>query len=104
MGISVNCKQMKRSDIPKAIRDKVKERSEGLCERTFYEVNGELVETRCGREACDMHHILSRSQGGGHTVENLIHLCRMDHNFCKEHPLKAIRVHLVIPYKGFVYE
>lgn len=95
---------MKRSVIPRAIRDKVKERSEGRCERAFYELNGELIERRCNRYASDMHHVLARSQGGEHTVENLLHLCRIDHNFCKEHPLKAIRVHLVIPYKGFVYE
>jgi len=51
------------ADIPEAVRKAVEARSGGVCEA-------------CGRaRATEKHHRLFRSQGGLHTVENLLDLC-----------------------------
>lgn len=44
---------------------------------------------RCEKNATDSHHIIPRSRGGKHTVENLIRLCREHHRYCHDHPKTA---------------
>ena len=41
----------------------------------------------CGRRATDIHHILFKSLGGKDNIENLIALCRRDHEFAHKHLL-----------------
>lgn len=49
--------------IPKALRDKLAERSAGHCELCSL------------ARATNWHHRKNRSQGGGHTLANALHLC-----------------------------
>lgn len=45
---------------------------------------------RCGRPADDAHEVLSRAQGGSITdPENIVPLCRSDHDWVTEHPIEA---------------
>lgn len=39
--------------------------------------------------ALHAHHIVARSQGGAHTVDNLTTLCGAHHAWCHEHPAEA---------------
>lgn len=73
----------RRSIIPEAVKAAVRARSRSVCERKVRGIE------RCYFAATDFHHVLPRSQGGKHTVENLRHLCRLDHDFCKLHPVAA---------------
>lgn len=71
-----------KSFIPPAVKAALKVRSGGRCERV-------IGRWRCANEAMDPHHVLAKSQGGKHTLENLLHLCRRCHNFCKDEPKRA---------------
>ncbi len=68
--------------IPRSVRDAVKERSGGQCE---WSCDGAL----CVTEATHMHHRLRRSQGGKHTVANLLHLCAACHLYIHDHPAES---------------
>lgn len=71
----------RKADIPKSVRDEVKERSGGLCE---------IRATGCDGRATDMHHVLRRSKGGKHDAGNLLHLCWSCHHVhVHAHPLWA---------------
>ena len=39
------------------------------------------VDIRCDRPAVHRHHIRMRSQGGDHSLENLLHVCNHHHRF-----------------------
>lgn len=80
--------------IPKAVLVALRERSGGRCE-FIWDFN------RCKRRAIDPSHILARSQGGKHTLENLKHACRVCHNYCTEHPKEAVHRGFIIPYEGY---
>jgi hypothetical protein len=58
-----------KSDIPPALRRKVKHRDHGRCRVPW---------CRSSRN-CDHHHIVPVSQGGEHTEENLLTLCESHH-------------------------
>lgn len=62
----------KATPIPADVRDQVRARSQGRCE-VF---DGAA---RCPSDAHHMHHRLTRSRGGEHTAENLLHVCASDH-------------------------
>ena len=62
-------KQRAKHDIPPALRRKVKARDKGTCRVPW---------CRSSRN-CDQHHIIPVSQGGQHTLENLITLCESHH-------------------------
>ena len=51
------------SAIPKALRDRLAERSGGSCELCAM------------ARATNWHHRVNRSQGGGHSLSNALHLC-----------------------------
>ncbi|MBA7505653.1 hypothetical protein ES706_04329 [subsurface metagenome] len=63
------------SDWPKR-RKLIHERDKGCCRRC-----GTIVPL----EKCHIHHIVSRSKGGGHTPDNLITLCYDCHSLMPEH-------------------
>jgi len=62
-------------------RRQVYERSQGLCEGNVEGVCPPLPHT-----AEHVHHILRRSQGGGHELDNLVHLCARAHIWTHDHP------------------
>ncbi len=63
--------------IPAANRDAVERRSNGWCE---------IAHLNCSGRATEVHHRLMRSQGGGHDVDNLLHLCGAGHRFVHDNP------------------
>ena len=62
--------------IPKKIRDKVWERSRGICEAKL---------EGCWRSGTDIHHIKYRSRMGTNGLENLIVLCTFCHRAIHDH-------------------
>ena len=56
--------------IPPKIRAAVERRSHGLCQAML---------EGCTVVATDVHHRKMRSQGGEHTLDNLVHLCHRCH-------------------------
>ena len=64
--------------IPKDIAEVVRDRADGACEM--------LLHPHCVGMAQQMHHRQMRSQGGEHTVENLIHICAACHHYAHMHP------------------
>lgn len=65
------------SAIPKKIRLAVIERAWYRCEAVWSDKEGRQV--RCSQKGVDLHHLLSRAQGGQHTTDNLILFCRPCH-------------------------
>lgn len=63
------------------VRAAVKSRSGGRCET-------ELVDI-CRGVAAHVHHVLRRSQGGVHVLENLLHVCWPCHSWIHDHPAEA---------------
>lgn len=63
------------SAIPTKARQVVRERQGGQC-------------IRCGVPYTDLHH-RQRRRDGGHSYENLIGLCRTDHNWVHANPARA---------------
>lgn len=58
------------------VRAQVERRSLGLCE---------VQEVGCWGRATMMHHIRRRSQGGGGTIENALHVCPPCHQWVHQH-------------------
>lgn len=56
----------------------VKDRADGACEALLHHV--------CNGQAEQLHHRQMRSQGGEHTVENLIHVCHACHLYFHQNP------------------
>lgn len=65
-------------------RRQVYERSQGMCEG-----NVEGVCPPLPHAAEHVHHILRRSQGGGHDLGNLAHLCHRVHQWTHDNPAAA---------------
>lgn len=70
--------------IPIDVLIAIKERSGGRCE-VF-----KMHDYRCMHVAKHPHHILPRSRGGKHAVENLLHVCAECHRWIHDNPSKAI--------------
>lgn len=62
-------------------RKEVSARSGGQCEARL---------DICTGQAQAVHHVLRRSQGGGHEPENLLHLCNACHGWVHANPAKAV--------------
>jgi 5-methylcytosine-specific restriction endonuclease McrA len=62
-------------------RKEVSARSGGQCEARL---------PICTGTAEAVHHVLRRSQGGGHEPENLLHLCNSCHQWVHANPAKAV--------------
>ena len=58
-------------------------RARGRCE---YQVNPDMVTSRCAQAATDAHHVVKRSTHVDHSVENLRVLCHPHHMWIHEHP------------------
>lgn len=70
---------MKR--IPPRVADIVATRAAGNCEAMNF--------PSCNGRAEHLHHRQLRSQGGGHDVVNLIHVCHLCHEWIHKNPKKA---------------
>ena len=68
-----------KNRIPEEIKEVVRERSDYTCEAM-------IPEAGCEWKATDMHHRQMRSQGGQHTVQNIVFLCRPCHHWTHLHP------------------
>jgi hypothetical protein len=62
-------------------RMEVRARSGGLCELR--------IPGQCREFASEAHHVRNRSQGGGHTADNLLDTCRGCHDYVTTHPALA---------------
>lgn len=75
----------------KSTREAVRGRSGGLCEY-------------CGHKASNMHHRVNRSQGGGWTPANVLHLCGSGttkcHGFFTQHPQIAYQMGVSVSVKA----
>lgn len=71
----------RKPDIPAKIRKAVHDRSGGLCEMK--------VEGVCTGRAQQIDHIKNRSQGAGHTLDELQDSCEPCHRFKTENPNAA---------------
>lgn len=79
---------------PKEVTEAIIERSGGRCESLIWDKCESISESfsylyRCSNKAIDKHHKLPKSRGGKSTLENALHLCRECHRLCKDEPLKA---------------
>lgn len=77
------------SAIPRVVVEAVLGRSGGNCEAM---VKG----ARCTMRAEHLHHRQLRSQGGGHTVENLVYVCHRCHDWVHKHPSQAMKLGLIV--------
>lgn len=99
--ISKNKRRARFRFVPPDILKQVKERSGGQCERMMKSEFNDMQ--RCPYEAMSQpHHILPRSQGGTHTLDNLLDLCIECHRFSHVSVQRAIREGILKPYRGFI--
>ncbi|WP_363324762.1 HNH endonuclease [Corynebacterium ciconiae] len=56
-----------------------------------------MVPPACVWEGQHLHHRQLRSQGGGHTTENLVLLCHTCHEWVHRHPAQARERGLIVP-------
>lgn len=87
--------------VPASILKAVKARSGERCERwiTIEEGKNIFTPAKCGKNVMSQpHHIKKRSQGGKHTLENLIDLCFECHRWAEDHPKEAELEGLNKPY------
>lgn len=68
---------MTKERVPRAVAETVIERAEGWCEA--------MIPGVCMGEAQHLHHRQMRSQGGGHTAENLGAVCHRCHDAVHRH-------------------
>lgn len=105
--------------VPLASIRAVKKRSGGICEVVFvvtkqeahpihpkhkevFILKSDTRMARCVRTAMPVpHHLLKRSQGGGHGPDNLLDACFHCHDWIERHPKEAAATGLNIPYEGF---
>lgn len=100
--------------VPAASIKAVRERSGGICEvyidfpvtsnspRSEQARANYYYGVRCRRPAeRQPHHILKRSRGGTHDLENLLAVCFECHNWIEGNEAEAVKRGLSLPYKGF---
>ncbi len=90
--ISKDPKRREKRFVPANVLKAVNERSSGLCERILkneYSTDHGFT-VKCWKAAMPQpHHILPRSQGGKHTVDNLLDLCFDCHRWAHDNQTKA---------------
>ena len=85
--------------VPASVIKEIKKRSGGRCEFVFPDG------FRCWKEAQKQpHHVLKRSQGGEHTLENLRDTCPFHNIYAELEPKACVKLGWVIPYKGYKNE
>lgn len=72
-------RKKKKNRIPQDVAETVKERSQYFCEAM-------IPEAGCNGQGQHLHHRRMRSQGGVHTVQNLVHICESCHSYIHHHP------------------
>lgn len=96
--ISKDPRRIARRFVPASIIKQVKERSHGKCE--FVDLG-----LRCQNQAeRTPHHVVERSQGGKHTLENLKDSCWEHNQFAKTHKKYCEKIGWSKPYVGYVPE
>lgn len=75
-------RRKKKNRVPREVAEIVAERAQGMCEIM-------APHTGCTGRAEHMHHRKLRSQGGEHTVENLVNICERCHTYTHMHPAEA---------------
>ena len=75
-------RRKKKNRVPPEIREAVYERAQGMCEIMSPKAG-------CTGRAEHLHHRKLRSQGGEHTVENLVHICERCHSYAHLHRAEA---------------
>lgn len=73
-------------------RQEAIDRVDGLCQGPLW--------LRCTCRATTTHHMLHRSQGGTHAVENLLPCCAACHDWLERNPKEAVRMGFTIQRKG----
>jgi len=77
----VSAKQKAREAELDRVRPAVRERSKGRCEAR--------ASAECFGVAQHPHHRRMRSQGGGHTADNLLDVCWPCHRYIHDHPAES---------------
>lgn len=72
-------RRKKKNRVPREVAELVVERAQGMCEIMS-------PATGCTGHAQHLHHRQLRSQGGEHTVVNLVHICSACHYWLHMHP------------------
>ena len=75
-------RRKKKNRVPTEVAEVVNERAGGICEI----MNPDAQCTGCREQ---LHHRKLRSQGGEHTVENLVGICHRCHYWLHNHPAIA---------------
>lgn len=75
-------RKKRKNRMPREVAEQVAERAQGMCEIMS-------PDTGCTGRAEHMHHRQLRSQGGGHTVQNVVHICSTCHYWLHMHPAIA---------------
>lgn len=68
-----------KNRVPREVAETVRSRAQGFCE-------GMIREAGCNGQAEHLHHRQMRSQGGQHTVQNILSLCHLCHTYVHMHP------------------
>lgn len=79
---------MSKQRMPAAVAEAVLERADGACEG--------MVRGVCVGTGGHLHHRMMRSQGGRHTVENLVLLCHACHKYVHDNPAFGYKSDLLI--------
>jgi 5-methylcytosine-specific restriction endonuclease McrA len=83
--------RLRRRSVKKARKDRqlakaskvVADRGDGMCEAQ--------IGSQCRVAGSLAHHVLPRSRGGGHEVDNLVWLCWPCHSYIHDHPGWSVR-------------
>lgn len=95
--ISKDPKRLAKRFVPKDVLAQVYQRDGGLCCFPMGERNG--YEMKCWQPAmAQPHHILPRSQGGKHTMENLMSICFFHHTWTHDNPAEAEKLGVLKKY------
>ena len=78
-----------KTRMPTDVAATVFARSGGNCEAMISGVN-------CTMQAEHLHHRQLRSQGGEHTVSNLVYICHRCHDWIHKHPSKAAQLGFIV--------
>lgn len=75
-------RRKRKNRVPRGVAEVVAERAAGMCEIMH-------PKALCSGRAEHMHHRKLRSQGGEHTVVNLVHVCERCHTYAHSCPAEA---------------
>lgn len=79
---------MTKQRMPQHVADTVIDRADGACEA--------MIRGVCTGGAEHLHHRMMRSQGGRHTVENLVGVCSTCHRYLHANPAFGYKSRLLI--------